>query len=86
VKYLVIYDYGHEGYGHTECDTYDELLYACYDISSGVEVHEVYEVSRTIEFEELEQYKSKRVVEKAQAVKAALAKLTPEEIELLGIR
>ena len=85
MTYVIVFDHGYEGYSIDECETYDEMVERCFD-SSHNDVHEVYEISRTVPYEELQKYKSDRAARKAEVVKTALAKLTPEEIELLGIK
>lgn len=85
MTFVIVFDHGYEGYSIDECETYDEMVERCSD-SPHNDIREVYEIYRAIPYEEIQQYKSDRALRKAKAVAVAKAKLTQEEIELLGIK
>jgi len=82
--YLLVLDYGYEGYSTYEYNTLDELSTAVENNASCV--FGMYEIARELNWGDIEEYRVSITQKKAAAIEKAKSKLTTEELELLGIK
>jgi hypothetical protein len=81
--FLVVFDHGYDGYTTSTFDTMEEFAEDA--IHPTTDIDEIYEIKRVVTFEDVKEYATTRKLAKEQARQNAIAKLTPEDCELLGI-
>jgi len=82
--YLLVLDYGYEGYSTKEYDTIGEAIEAS-EKSNGY-MHSLYEIARELTMADINDYRNSLEEKKAAAIEKAKSKLTAEELELLGLK
>ena len=79
-------DYGGSYEDTMTYDTFDELAEAAYKFYRSGDFLDAYEIKREVFWTEISQYRADRENARKRAIEVARAKLTVEELELLGIK